>query len=77
MGLLKEKVSLSGNKECAGCIHLPAVRAYCPSVSEHEIAVPEGRQQLCLRGGSSLAFLAAQGCAGCLVMSLISQKHSV
>lgn len=54
MGLPKEKVSLSDNKECGECVHLPAVRAYCPSVFEQEIPVPEGRRQL-----SSLS--AAQG----------------
>lgn len=57
MGLLKEKVSLIDNEECGRCIHLPAVRAYCSSVFEHEIPVREARQQLCSRGGSSLAFL--------------------
>lgn len=56
MGLLKEKVSLSDSDECGEC-DLPAVRAYCSSVFKHKIPVPEGRQQLCLRGGSSLAFL--------------------
>lgn len=61
MGLLKEKVSPSDNKECGGCIHLPAVRVHCPSVFEHEIPVPEGRQQLCLRSSSSLAFLQHRG----------------
>lgn len=54
------------------CIHI--IKAYYPSVFvEHEICMLEGRQQLCLQ--LLFCLFVVRERAGCLLVSLIFQKH--